>query len=211
MKKKNRYFPLFLSLEGKRIFIAGAGKIAARRAGVLLSFGAKVFVTAPECCGEMRALLLRGAPDEEEPGKGKQKGQKEQEPGKEKLKGQEPGKRKLKEQELQEKELRDVGRRDAAAGEIVYRERRFEESDLEGMDMVLAATDDPVLNHRITELCKEKSIPVNNASCKKDCDFFFPAILHEDGLTIGVSSGGDDHKKVAETCAKLRRIFRDGV
>lgn len=200
MKKKNRYFPLFLSLEGKRILIAGAGKIAARRAGVLLSFGAKVFVTAPECCGAMRALL-QGAPDEEEPGKEKLKGQKEQE----------PGKRKLKEQELQEKELRDGGRRDAAAGEIVYRKRRFEESDLEGIDMVLAATDDPVLNHRITELCREESIPINNASCKEDCDFFFPAILQEDGLTIGVSSGGDDHKKVAEICAKLRRIFRDGI
>ena len=210
MKKINRYFPLFLPLEGKRILIAGAGKIAARRAGVLLSFGAKVFVTAPECSGEMRALL-QGAPDEEEPGKEKLKGQEEQEPGKEKLKGQEPGKRKLKEQELQEKELRDGGRRDAAAGEIVYRERRFEESDLEGMDMVLAATDDPALNHRITEFCRAGNIPVNNASCKEDCDFFFPAILQADGLTIGVSSGGNDHKKVAEICEKLRNIFWDSV
>lgn len=189
MKKKDRYFPLFLSLEGKRIFIAGAGKIAARRAGVLLSFGAKVFVTAPECSEEMRALL-REAPDEEEPGK-------------EKLKGQ-------KEQELQRKGLRDKERGDAA-GEIVYREKCFEESDLEGMDMVLAATDDPALNHQIAELCRAGNIPVNNASCKEDCDFFFPAILQEDGLTIGVSSGGYDHKKVAEACAKLRRFFRDGV
>lgn len=195
MKKKNRYFPLFLSLEGKRILIAGAGKIAARRAGVLLSFGAKVFVTAPECCGAMRALL-REASDKE--------GFDEKEPGKEKLKGQ-------KEQESQRKGLQDGECEGAAAGEIVYRERCFEESDLEGMDMVLAATDDPVLNHRITELCREESIPVNNASCKEDCDFFFPAILQEDGLTIGVSSGGDDHKKVAEICAKLRRIFRDGI
>lgn len=210
MKKKNRYFPLFLSLEGKRILIAGAGKIAARRAGVLLSFGAKIFVTAPECSGEMRALL-QGAPDEEEPGKEKLKGQEEQEPGKEKLKGQEPGKRKLKEQESQRKGSRDGECEDAVAGEIVYRERCFEESDLEKMDMVFAATDDPALNHRITELCREESIPVNNASCKEDCDFFFPAILQADGLTIGVSSGGDDHKKVAEICAKLRRIFRDGV
>lgn len=190
MKKKNRYFPLFLSLEGKRILIAGAGKIAARRAGVLLSFGAKVFVTAPECSGEMRALL-QGAPDEKEPGK-------------EKLKGQ-------KEQESQRKGLQDGECEGAAAGEIVYRERCFEESDLERMDMVLAATDDPALNHRITELCRAGNIPVNNASCKEDCDFFFPAILQEDGLTIGVSSGGDDHKKVAEICAKLRRTFRDGI
>lgn len=195
MKKKNRYFPLFLSLEGKRIFIAGAGKIAARRAGVLLSFGAKLFVTAPECCEEMRALLREASDKEESDG---------EEPGKEKLKGREKRK-------LQGKESRDGECRDAAAGKIVYRKRCFEERDLEGMDMVLAATDNAPLNHRITELCRAENIPVNNASCKEDCDFFFPAILQEDGLTIGVSSGGADHKKVEEVCERLRRFFLNGV
>lgn len=158
MKKKYGYFPLFLSLEGKRIFIAGAGKIAARRAGVLLSFGADLFITAPEYFGEM-AELLQGE----------------------------------------------------SSGSLIFQRKGFEERDLEGMDMVFAATDDPALNHRITKLCRERKIPVNNASCKKDCDFFFPAILQEGGLTIGVSSGGDDHKKVADVCGKLRRFFRDGV
>lgn len=195
MKENNRYFPLFLSLEGKRIFIAGAGKIAARRAGVLLSFGAELFITAPECCGEMRALF-RETPDREESD--------EEVLGKEKLKGQEK-------QKLQGKGSRGGECRNATVAGIVYQERCFEESDLDGMDMVLAATDDPVLNHRITELCRMRKIPVNNASCKEDCDFFFPAILQEDGLTIGVSSGGSDHKKVAEVCEKLRRFFLNGV
>ena len=158
MVKKNEYFPLFLSLEGKRIFIAGAGKIAARRAGVLLSFGAKLFITAPECSGEM-AELLQGENSEN----------------------------------------------------LIYRKRDFEEGDLEGMDMVLAATDNTVLNHRITELCRAGKIPVNNASCREDCDFFFPAVVQDNGLTIGVSSGGRDHKKVAEACEKLRRFFLNGV
>lgn len=158
MKRSKGYFPIFLSLEGKRIFIAGAGKIAARRAGVLLSFGADLFITAPECSGEM-AELLRGE----------------------------------------------------GGGSLIFQRRGFEERDLEGMDMVLAATDDPALNHRITELCRERNIPANNASCREDCDFFFPAILQEDGLTIGVSSGGSDHKKVAEVCEKLRRFFLNGV
>lgn len=155
MKKNKEYFPLFLSLEGKRIFIAGAGKIAARRAGVLLSFGAKLFVTAPECSGEM-IKLMQG----------------------------------------------ENGR------DLIYRRKKFEECDLEGMDLVFAATDDTALNHRITELCRAGNIPVNNASCKEDCDFFFPAILREEGLTIGVSSGGEDHGKVAEVCGKLRRFFQ---
>lgn len=155
------YFPVFISVEGRRIFIAGAGKIAARRARVLLSFGARIMVTAPECSGEMAKLLARS---EKEGGES-----------------------------------------------LVYQKRCFEECDLEGADLVLAATDDADLNHEIAQLCKKRKLPVNNASSKEDCDFFFPAVLQEDGLTIGVSSGGSDHKKVAKICAKLRFFFRNGV
>ena len=42
-------FPLFLDLNGKKAVIVGGGKIALRRAGVLLSFGAEVTIIAPEC------------------------------------------------------------------------------------------------------------------------------------------------------------------
>lgn len=51
------YFPIFISLEGKRAAVIGAGKIGARRAGVLLSFGCSVTVIAPEAGEEMRKLL----------------------------------------------------------------------------------------------------------------------------------------------------------
>ena len=42
-------FPLFVDLRGRRAVIVGAGPIALRRAGVLLSFGADVVLIAPEC------------------------------------------------------------------------------------------------------------------------------------------------------------------
>lgn len=51
------FFPLFISLEGKRAAVIGAGKIGARRAGVLLSFGCGVTVIAPEAGEEMRKLF----------------------------------------------------------------------------------------------------------------------------------------------------------
>lgn len=154
MGETREYFPLFVSLKGKRIFIAGAGKIAARRAENLLSFGAEVFVAAPECSEEMVGLL-----------------------------------------------------RDEKGKKLCYRQREFVESDLQGMDIVLAATDNSALNHRITETCRKKNIPVNNASDQSECDFFFPAIVQADGLTIGVVSGGRDHKKVALVCEKIRQFF----
>ena len=42
-------FPLFIDLKGKKAVIVGGGKIALRRAGVLLSFGADVTIIAPVC------------------------------------------------------------------------------------------------------------------------------------------------------------------
>lgn len=151
-QEEKRYFPIFLCLEGKKILIVGAGKIAARRAKALLSFGAELWVVAPEFCAGMERL-------------------------------------------------------DRLPGRLHCLRRKYQEEDLQGMDLVLAATDDASLNHEIAERCREKKIPVNNASCQADCDFFFPALLQEEGLTIGVCSGGNDHKKVARVCEKLRRFF----
>ena len=41
-------FPLFIDLKDKKVLIVGAGAIAARRATVLVEFGAKVTGGAPE-------------------------------------------------------------------------------------------------------------------------------------------------------------------
>ncbi len=50
------YFPLFINLEGRDVLVAGAGKVASRRAGMLLSFGAEVTVVAPKAERQIRDL-----------------------------------------------------------------------------------------------------------------------------------------------------------
>lgn len=52
-------FPLFLSLEGRRCAVFGAGKIAARRTEILRRFGAIVCVTAPESRSSLQPDNLR--------------------------------------------------------------------------------------------------------------------------------------------------------
>lgn len=42
------YFPMFIDIEHKPCLIVGGGKVAFRKARVLLDFGAKVYVEAPE-------------------------------------------------------------------------------------------------------------------------------------------------------------------
>lgn len=50
------YFPLFFNLTEKKIVVAGAGTIAARRVKSLLGFGAIIYVIAPEISEEIREL-----------------------------------------------------------------------------------------------------------------------------------------------------------
>ena len=49
-------FPLFVDLAGRRAVIVGGGKIAARRAAVLLRFGMAVTVIAPELRGDFAGV-----------------------------------------------------------------------------------------------------------------------------------------------------------
>ena len=53
------YFPLFINMEGKKVQVFGGGKIAARRVSVLLEFGVKVRVTAPEISEQLIQMAER--------------------------------------------------------------------------------------------------------------------------------------------------------
>ena len=55
---------------------------------------------------------------------------------------------------------------------------------------MLAATDDRALNRTVSQLCRERSIPVNVADDKELCTFLFPSILRRGPLSVGVSTGG---------------------
>ena len=50
------YFPIFMNMQGARVQVFGGGTIAARRVSVLLEFGAKVWVAAPEISEKLEEL-----------------------------------------------------------------------------------------------------------------------------------------------------------
>src|SRR5437667_1994749 len=96
-----------------------------------------------------------------------------------------------------------VSPRDGLNKEVAYRvdhkqvdyvERKFEPSDLDNVDMVLTAIDDPEASSQIYKLCKERRIPVNVADVPPECDFYFGS-MHRDGpLQIMVSTNGNGPK-----------------
>ena len=95
------------------------------------------------------------------------------------------------------------------AGEVSWIMREFEAEDIEGRDMVFAATDDKELNARIAELCNRKGIPVNVSSDKELCDFYFPGIVRQGETVIGISASGQDHRKARRVRERIQEILTE--
>ena len=95
----------------------------------------------------------------------------------------------------------------AAEYPIRILQRQFEESDLDGKDMVLAATDDRELNRAICQICRQRGIPVNDCSDQSLCDFQFPSILRQGDIVIGINASGRNHRLVKETRQKLQQFL----
>ena len=54
------YFPMFIDLTDRKIFVAGGGRIARRRIEALVKFGADIHVAAPQVCPEIALLAEEG-------------------------------------------------------------------------------------------------------------------------------------------------------
>jgi siroheme synthase-like protein len=70
--------------------------------------------------------------------------------------------------------------------------RRFRRSDLTGVALVFAATNDRDVNHRIAEAAKSLRIPANIADCAEECTFIVPARVQRGVVQIAISTGGVD-------------------
>lgn len=79
--------------------------------------------------------------------------------------------------------------------------RGFEEADVAGMALVVAATDDPAVNARVASVCRAKGIPVNAVDDPANCTFHFPAVVRKGPIAVAVSSGG--------TCPVAAQLVRD--
>lgn len=68
--------------------------------------------------------------------------------------------------------------------------RPFDPELLERKFFVIAATNQPQLNHDIAALCRQREILVNVVDDREACTFLFPALVKRGELSIGVSTGG---------------------
>ena len=77
------------------------------------------------------------------------------------------------------------------AGEEATSLRGYESADLQGVALVIAATDDEPLNARISAEAQALGVPVNVVDAPALCSVIFPAIVDRSPLIVAVTSGGD--------------------
>ena len=88
-------------------------------------------------------------------------------------------------------EIRDELREMAGARSGEVRLRDYQSADLQGVALIIAATDDEPLNAQISAEAQALGIPVNVVDAPKLCSVIFPAIVDRSPLIVAITSGGD--------------------
>ena len=93
--------------------------------------------------------------------------------------------------------LRDEGR-------IAYRERKFRPGDCTGAALVTTCTDDRDVNRQVAEECARIRVPVSVADRREEGTFYFPAVITDGEVTVGVASCGSKHSDVRRVADAIR-------
>ena len=74
--------------------------------------------------------------------------------------------------------------------EINHIVENFNEAHLEMATVVIAATDDHIINQEISTLAQSRNIPVNVVDNPKLCTFIMPSVVDRNPVQIAISTGG---------------------
>ena len=75
-------------------------------------------------------------------------------------------------------------------GEHEIFQRAYEKTDLDGVKLVIAATDDEQVNHQVYKHASKRNLPVNVVDNPSLCNFIFPSIVDRSPVVVAVSSSG---------------------
>ena len=78
----------------------------------------------------------------------------------------------------------------ADKGKITYRKKNFDEHDLTGMFLAVAATDDDAVNGAVAHACRKNGVLVNVVTAPDEGTFIVPSVVERGDLLIAVSTCG---------------------
>jgi precorrin-2 dehydrogenase/sirohydrochlorin ferrochelatase len=94
---------------------------------------------------------------------------------------------------------------EAEAVDLVARE--YEPGDLAGVWLVIAATDDPVINEAVWQEAQAVGCLVNVVDDPARCNFYVPATMRRGALTLSISTGGHSPALAGRIRRALERQF----
>ncbi len=75
--------------------------------------------------------------------------------------------------------------------------------------LVIAATDNLELNDRISDICMEENILVNNTSSKTEMNVMFGAVVSNDEFQVSVSTGGRSCRRSKALKGEIAKILEN--
>lgn len=91
--------------------------------------------------------------------------------------------------------------------EVKLQERKFEDTDLNGIELLVLATDNKELHRNIRTLAKAKGILVNVADTPELCDFYLGSIVKKGNLKIAISTNG----KSPTVAKRLKQVLSENI
>jgi precorrin-2 dehydrogenase/sirohydrochlorin ferrochelatase len=99
----------------------------------------------------------------------------------------------------------------AHSNRLTIRQRDFTPSDVDGVTLIISATDDPTTQSEVASIAASKNILVNTVDKPELCSFIVPAILRRGDITIAISTSGKSPSLAAELRSRLDRILSDDI
>jgi len=90
-------------------------------------------------------------------------------------------------------------------------ERPYEESDIEGFDIVIVAVDDLDLQKSIYEACSRRHTLCNSVDSVDYCDFIFPSYTKKGDLTVAFSTSGVSPSVAKYLRRAIERLIPDSI
>lgn len=90
---------------------------------------------------------------------------------------------------------------------VRFEERPFEESDLEGVDIVIIAINDMSKSEEIRNLAKEAKKLVNAADKPELCDFYLSSVVQKGNVKIAISTNG----KSPTIAKRLKEVLNHAI
>jgi siroheme synthase-like protein len=104
-------------------------------------------------------------------------------------------------------EIRELGDQ----GKIAWRRRGYVAEDIRGQQLVIAATNDPEVNHAVHGDAAAAGVLANAVDDPPFCDFYFGSVVRRGPLQIGISTAGESPALAQRLRQQLEALLDKGT